>query len=195
MLHAALDVRRAAYNAARRLRVEEKRSYESEGGVWPDRAMSVICILEIQQKLRSLESRLSRLPSSCVWQLSQEEEHEDSAEVTWEDQQRINSFSKLNTRLRGIEEKIQELKEKEALDDISMELELADEDEPVMYRIGEAFIHMPHARAVKRLERDLAALNAELEKQTSNAEDCEKQMKELKVILYAKFGRAINLDE
>ncbi|OSD06937.1 Prefoldin subunit 4 [Trametes coccinea BRFM310] len=150
--------------------------------------------LEIPAKLCT---RLSRPPpSSCVWQLSQEEEHEDSAEVTWEDQQRINSFSKLNTRLRGIEEKIQELKqEKEALDDISMELELADEDEPVMYRIGEAFIHMPHARAVKKLERDLAALNAELEKQTSNAEDCEKQMKELKVILYAKFGRAINLDE
>ena len=54
---------------------------------------------------------------------------------------------------------------------------------------------MPHPRAVKRLEKDLAALNAELEKCTSNAEECEKQMKELKVILYAKFGRAINLDE
>ncbi|KAI0373967.1 Prefoldin subunit 4 [Pilatotrama ljubarskyi] len=128
--------------------------------------------------------------------LSQEEERDDSAEVTWEDQQRINAFSKLNTRLRSIEEKMQELKqEKEALDDISMELELADEDEPVMYRIGEAFIHMPHPRAVKRLERDLAKLNAELEKHTSDAEECEKQMKELKVILYAKFGRAINLDE
>ncbi|KAI0675369.1 Prefoldin subunit 4 [Trametes maxima] len=128
--------------------------------------------------------------------LSQEEEHEDSAEVTWEDQQRINSFSKLNTRLRAIEEKIQELKqEKEALDDISMELELADEDQPVMYRIGEAFIHLPHPRAVGRLEKDLEKLNAELEKNTSRAEETEKQMKELKVILYAKFGRAINLDE
>ncbi|KAI0645771.1 Prefoldin subunit 4 [Trametes meyenii] len=128
--------------------------------------------------------------------LSQEEEHDDSAEVTWEDQQRINSFSKLNTRLRAIEEKIQELKqEKEALDDISMELELADEDQPVMYRIGEAFIHLPHPRAVRRLEKDLGKLNAELEKNTSRAEETEKQMKELKVILYAKFGRAINLDE
>ncbi|KAI0829853.1 Prefoldin subunit 4 [Trametes gibbosa] len=128
--------------------------------------------------------------------LAQEEEHDDSAEVTWEDQQRINSFSKLNTRLRAIEESIQELKqEKESLDDISMELELADEDQPVMYRIGEAFVHMSHPRAVKRLEKDLAALNAELEKRSSSAEECEKQMKELKVILYAKFGRAINLDE
>ncbi|RDX47856.1 Prefoldin subunit 4 [Lentinus brumalis] len=128
--------------------------------------------------------------------LSQEDERDDSTEVTWEDQQRINSFSKLNTRLSGIKEKIEALKaEKEALDDISMELELADEDEPVMYKVGEAFIHMPHSRATKRLEKDLSLLNDELDKYSSDAEECEKTMKELKVALYAKFGRAINLDE
>ncbi|KAM5534549.1 hypothetical protein V8D89_011753 [Ganoderma adspersum] len=128
--------------------------------------------------------------------LTQEDEHDDNTEVTWEDQQRINTFSKLNTRLRSIEEKIEVLKaEKEALDDISMELELADEDQPVMYRVGEAFIHLPHPRAVKRLEKDLSVLNDELEKYMSSAEECEKSMKGLKVTLYAKFGRAINLDE
>jgi len=42
--------------------------------------------------------------------LAQEDENDDTAEVTWEDQQRINSFSKLNTRLRGIEEKMEGLK-------------------------------------------------------------------------------------
>ncbi|KAI0786643.1 Prefoldin subunit 4 [Abortiporus biennis] len=128
--------------------------------------------------------------------LSQEDEHEDNAEVTWEDQQRINSFSKLNTRARGIEEKIEALKqEKEALDDLSMELELADEDELVMYRVGEAFVHIPHNRALKRLARDQATLDKELSKLSSSVENCEKEMKELKVVLYAKFGRAINLDE
>ena len=69
-----------------------------------------------------------------------------------EDQQRINSFSKLNTRVRDLNEKLKELKvrcrsilaihpsngpfpaqvEKEALEDLSTELELADEDEPVL---------------------------------------------------------------
>jgi prefoldin subunit 4 len=34
------------------------------------------------------------------------EEEKDDAEVTWEDQQRINAFSKLNTRIRHIEEKL-----------------------------------------------------------------------------------------
>ena len=54
---------------------------------------------------------------------------------------------------------------------------------------------MPHPRAVKRLEKDLSVLNDDLGKYTSSAEECEKSMKELKVTLYAKFGRAINLDE
>lgn len=80
------------------------------------------------------------------------EEHIVFIYTSLEDQQRINSFSKLNTRLRGIEEKLEELKvgsafgivvyienplnsiqqEKEALDDLSTELELAYEDEPVL---------------------------------------------------------------
>lgn len=48
---------------------------------------------------------------------------------------------------------------------------------------------------MKRLEKDQAELDAELSKLTDRAEECETTMKELKGILYAKFGRAINLDE
>ncbi|KZT71744.1 Prefoldin, subunit 4 [Daedalea quercina L-15889] len=128
--------------------------------------------------------------------LAQEDENSQDAEVTWEDQQRINTFSKLNTRLRGIEGKIEELKQdKEALDDLAMELELADEDQAVLYKVGEAFMHLPHPRAMKQLEKDQEQVNKELSSFTDRAEECEKTMKELKVILYAKFGRAINLDE
>ncbi|ETW80695.1 hypothetical protein HETIRDRAFT_418670 [Heterobasidion irregulare TC 32-1] len=128
--------------------------------------------------------------------LAQEEENDDGTDVSWEDQQRINTFSKLNSRVRSIEERREELKqEKEALDDLAMELELADEDEPVLYKVGEAFLHMPHARATKRLEHDQAQLDAELSALSARAEACETEMKELKVMLYAKFGRAINLDE
>ena len=102
--------------------------------------------------------------------------------------------------------------DKEALDDLTMELELADEDQPVLYvtplapltcflsllpryKVGEAFMHLPHRRALKQLERDQEQVNKELSSLTERAADCEKTMKELKVILYAKFGRAINLDE
>ncbi|PPR04385.1 hypothetical protein CVT26_004223 [Gymnopilus dilepis] len=128
--------------------------------------------------------------------LEQEEENDNAEEVTWEDQQRINTFSKLNNRIKFIEEKLADLKqEKEALDDLSTELELADEDEPVLYRIGETFVHMPQPRALKRLERDQAAVDAKVSVLVAQAEECETQMKQLKVTLYSKFGKAINLDE
>ncbi|KAF9236342.1 Prefoldin subunit 4 [Melanogaster broomeanus] len=128
--------------------------------------------------------------------LAEEEENDDAAEVTWEDQQRINTFSKLNTRLRGIEDRLELLKqEKDALDDIATELELTDEDATVLYKIGESFLHLPQPRAMKRLEKDQAEIITQVSALTATAEDCEKGMKELKVVLYAKFGRAINLDE
>ncbi|KAF9022053.1 Prefoldin, subunit 4 [Hymenopellis radicata] len=125
-----------------------------------------------------------------------DDENEDAAEVTWEDQQRINTFSKLNNRMRSLEDKLHELQQtKEALDDLATELELADEDESVLYKVGETFLHMPHNRAMKRLERDQAVLDDKLSSLGSRSDDCQKEMNELKVALYAKFGRAINLDE
>ena len=95
--------------------------------------------------------------------------------------------------------------EKEALDDLNTELELADEDAPVLYvasqnlwtpfsrrcryRIGEAYVHLPHARALKRLERDLAVLEKELSKLKDQAEGCEKEMKSLKKYLWEIYQR------
>ncbi|KDQ21882.1 hypothetical protein BOTBODRAFT_26289 [Botryobasidium botryosum FD-172 SS1] len=123
------------------------------------------------------------------------QEEEDSTEVTWEDQQKINTFSKLNSRMKDIEEQYKEKKaDKEALDDLAMELELADEDELVLYRVGDVFVHMTLERAQARLEKDQEKIDGELSKLREVVEDCEKQMKELKVILYGRFGKAINLD-
>jgi prefoldin subunit 4 len=48
---------------------------------------------------------------------------------------------------------------------------------------------------MKRLEKDQAVLSAQVLELSAGAEQCEKEMKELKVTLYARFGRAINLDE
>ncbi len=54
---------------------------------------------------------------------------------------------------------------------------------------------MSHSRALKRLEKEQATLDGELLKLSKSAEGCEVEMKKLKVTLYAKFGKAINLDE
>jgi len=63
------------------------------------------------------------------------------------------------------------------------------------YKIGEAFVHMPHARAMRRLQRDQETVDAQVAELTTKTGECETEMKQLKVVLYAKFGKAINLDE
>ena len=63
------------------------------------------------------------------------------------------------------------------------------------YKIGESFLHIPHDRALKRLERDQSSLNSQISDISDRIEECEKEMQKLKTVLYAKFGSAINLDE
>ncbi|KAL7803269.1 hypothetical protein V8C43DRAFT_270746, partial [Trichoderma afarasin] len=76
--------------------------------------------------------------------LSKEDEAADEVEVRREDQDKINRFSRLHQRELALKEELQlKSKEKEELDDISTELELADEDEKIQYKIGDAFFHLP----------------------------------------------------
>ena len=58
------------------------------------------------------------------------EGEDNESQVTWEDQNNINKFSKLNVRLDALDTKYEAKKtEKEYLEDLSNELELADEEE------------------------------------------------------------------
>ena len=63
------------------------------------------------------------------------------------------------------------------------------------YKIGESFLHIPHNRALKRLQRDKTSLDLQISDASGRIEECEKEMQSLKTVLYAKFGNAINLDE
>ena len=63
------------------------------------------------------------------------------------------------------------------------------------YKIGEAFVHLSHSRAMKRLEKDQTDIDGKVAGLAAQADECEIEMKQLKVVLYAKFGKAINLDE
>jgi prefoldin subunit 4 len=63
------------------------------------------------------------------------------------------------------------------------------------YKVGETFIHMPQPKAVSRLEKDTKILDSKIADLDKKVAECAKEMGELKVELYAKFGRNINLDE
>ena len=94
-----------------------------------------------------------------------------------------------------------------------MEFELADDEAPVLYKMGEAFFHLSLPAAKRQLRVDVKRYEVDIDALQGRAGECEKGMKELKVQLfvlfgspnttkanrvewsrYAKFGKQINLE-
>eukprot|EP00262_Sarcandra_glabra_P007198 TRINITY_DN19838_c0_g1_i1.p1 TRINITY_DN19838_c0_g1~~TRINITY_DN19838_c0_g1_i1.p1 ORF type:complete len:127 (-),score=37.69 TRINITY_DN19838_c0_g1_i1:70-450(-) len=116
-------------------------------------------------------------------------------EVTWEDQQNINKFGRLNNRLHELDDEIKIAKEAiENLEDASNELILSDED-MVRFQIGEVFTHMPREDVESRLEKMKEETIKDLERLEEEKMSVLAQMAELKKILYGKFKDSINLEE
>lgn len=65
---------------------------------------------------------------------------------------------------------------------------------PCRYKIGDAFFHIPLDQAQEMLE----AATAKIDDETSELEDkigsVREEMQQLKVELYARFGKQINLE-
>ncbi|XP_031473600.1 probable prefoldin subunit 4 [Nymphaea colorata] len=117
------------------------------------------------------------------------------AEVTWEDQQNINRFGRLNSRFHELEDEIKASKEmSENLEDASNELILSDED-MVRFQMGEVFTHMPREDVENRLEKMKEEVGKNLEKLEDEKSSVLLQMADLKKILYGKFKDSINLEE
>ncbi|KAF9165390.1 hypothetical protein DFQ26_000196 [Actinomortierella ambigua] len=124
------------------------------------------------------------------------EEEEGDVQVSWQDQENINTFSKYNAKLQDLEEQYEAKKtEKEYLDDLATELELADEDEPVRYRIGEAYVSLPLEAAQERIQKAQEKLDEEIDVLKAQMDDAVEKMAALKKVLYARFGNAINLEK
>lgn len=106
-------------------------------------------------------------------------------------------------------------KEKEELVDLSTELELADEDEkiqcvmrnwscllscqandlaPNRFKVGDAFFHVPLEEAQEMLEQAMMRIDDETRKLEESASTVRDEMQQLKVELYARFGKQINLE-
>ncbi|PVU99045.1 hypothetical protein BB559_001051 [Furculomyces boomerangus] len=81
------------------------------------------------------------------------------------------------------------------LDDLGLEIELLDEDSPVSYKIGDAFIKLPLSEAQERIEKEKELLETSLSKMKSKVLEISQELETLKTQLYAKFGKSINLDK
>jgi len=130
--------------------------------------------------------------------LSKEDEEatgKEEVEVRREDQDKINRFSRLHQRETTLEEQLKaKHKEKEDLEEISTELELADEDELIPYKIGDSFVSLPLPDVQTLLSSSTEQIDEEVTKLEETLSGVQDEMKELKVALYARFGRSINLE-
>ncbi|KAI6793320.1 hypothetical protein KC367_g4532 [Hortaea werneckii] len=129
--------------------------------------------------------------------LSHEEEAQvgEEKEVRKEDQDRINRFSRLHNRVRGFEEELKaKEKEKEDLEEISNELELADEEDKVPYKIGDTFFSMPLPEVQDLLSKSVEKINEDVSSLEEKLGGLREEMQELKAALYGRFGKSINLE-
>eukprot|EP00123_Amoebidium_parasiticum_P019587 comp27235_c0_seq1/m.47146 comp27235_c0_seq1/g.47146 ORF comp27235_c0_seq1/g.47146 comp27235_c0_seq1/m.47146 type:complete len:133 (-) comp27235_c0_seq1:476-874(-) len=127
--------------------------------------------------------------------LTKAEEDRDVA-VTWEDQERINTFSRLTTRLGDYQAKLIALqKQKQNTEDASSELMmLVDDSEMVPFRVGEAYIEVTQDEAQEMLEERQQEIDTEVAEIEEKVEGIKATLATLKVELYAKFGKTINLE-
>lgn len=64
-----------------------------------------------------------------------------------------------------------------------MELELADDDKPVLYKLGDAFFSLSLPAAKKQLRKDAKRYDTDISDLERQAGACETGMNELKVLL------------
>lgn len=137
---------------------------------------------------------------------------QNTNQVTFQDQQQINEFSTLMTHYDRLNDQLARLEaDKEQIDDVTLELELVDEDELVDFLIGGdtpetsgentssaigdgCFVKLKQSEVMLRLEAQAAEIEQNISATRSKIDDLSKTLSSLKSSLYAKFGNAINLE-
>ena len=137
-----------------------------------------------------------------------------AAEVRREDQVLINEFGRLNAHARELREERALLQKRlEEVDDATTELVMGDGDDVCIPRRaaapatrgaraqvqlmlgGEAFVDVSEDVATAHCEAEQAAVQAELDALDERVGAMEARQKELKGVLYGRFGSQINLEE
>lgn len=137
---------------------------------------------------------------------------QNTNQVTFQDQQEINEFSTLMTHYDRLNDQLVRLEaDKEQVDDVTLELELVDEDELVDFLIGGeipetagenssslvgdgCFVKMKQSEVMQRLETRANELDEKIDSTKAEIDTLNKTLSSLKSSLYAKFGSAINLE-
>lgn len=120
---------------------------------------------------------------------------QNTTEVLWEDQQKINKFSSLINQKDALTDQLDKLtSEKGYIDDLALEIELLDDDEKIQYKVGDVFVFLPVSKAVEKIEHENEVLDAKIDQVSEEMSDIDLQLAQLKAHLYGKFGNNINLE-
>ncbi len=115
--------------------------------------------------------------------------------VTWQDQQSINLFSRLNTRLSLVDDQLRSLTKSLAnIVDAADSIETLLDDDCVMIQVGEVYVRCSNEEAEAHVTAQRKKEEESKAKLLGEKADIEQKMGELKKALYGKFGKAINLE-
>eukprot|EP00045_Choanoeca_perplexa_P023074 m.12187 g.12187 ORF g.12187 m.12187 type:complete len:132 (-) comp9906_c0_seq1:193-588(-) len=121
-------------------------------------------------------------------------EDENDAPILKEDQDRINEFARLHARCDEIEAAVKEAeKSLQDHDDAGDELMMQD-DETVMYAVGDCFMILENDDAGEAIEEAKALMQTDADKLRAQYATTQARMSELRAMLYAKFGKSIRLE-
>mmetsp|Transcript_24403 Transcript_24403/g.83421 ORF Transcript_24403/g.83421 Transcript_24403/m.83421 type:complete len:123 (+) Transcript_24403:226-594(+) len=119
----------------------------------------------------------------------------EEVQVTWEDQQRIITFGRLNNRFHEINAELTVQKKRdEDLEDAVNEVMITDEEE-IKYAIGNTFISCDQDSCESRLSIEQTECADRSELLNIELSETQASMKVIKEALYGKFGASINLEE
>jgi prefoldin subunit 4 len=116
--------------------------------------------------------------------------------MTAADKDKINRFSRLLSRRSDLtsvlarREKLRQLHE-----DAGDELVLVDDDERLQYNVGDVFFYDDKSEIESRIEETKSELDVEISDLRAQVEETTTEIQSLKTVLYAKFGKTINLEE
>lgn len=116
-------------------------------------------------------------------------------QVTWEDQQRINEFGRLNNAYRELRAEIGVRKTRMSdIENADMDLMNAFDAEFALVQVGEVFVGMDIDSATTRLAAVKAQVQEDTDKIVSQKKAVMARMEQLKKELYARLKDAVYLE-
>eukprot|EP00039_Didymoeca_costata_P009725 m.129571 g.129571 ORF g.129571 m.129571 type:complete len:148 (+) comp14580_c0_seq1:71-514(+) len=142
---------------------------------------------------------MAMLMNRDVESMMVEKQDEKDVPILKEDQDRINRFARLSSKLELEKDKVSKMKTqlencKDALQAVEEFGLMAEEGDTIKISVGEVFMNVEQEEGEAKINELTAEVESDLAKKEKECKDIEKEMAELKVILYAKFGKTINLE-